>query len=290
MPLVSPARLLLLLCLVVFAAGAHAQARTFATPPDTGRGAWFLDMLEALSDVDGLSDPDKVGAILGVRFNKTVATKSPQYSESFAKKFERDEYVPTAKTWFVASPSAHALMLKYSQLKLQGVKPQDRYIGSTRFKDEVSTYVVFHGIDKLVCVTVSEVEKRFAGLYHMEASDAAAESYLYRAPIREDAGSDITFMAPRGRCMTDVTVEESSSYGKHHRRAKAKFNACVLVVEKWWCNEYPRAELAAHFSEVVHQRCAGLDELYDKEPSNDVMPPPDDLYSQLPVSCPDRHR
>ena len=300
-----------LLVLLLLAGGAHAQARAFAAPPDTGRATWFLDMLKALSDVDGLSDPDKVGAILGVRFSKTVLKTSPSHMEAFAKSFERDEYVPVTKTWFVAGPPGYArtgnfrpngqsgysagadpvargdaVNFKYFQSRRYGLPEQDSLIMFDRVKDDSETSVIFYGIDKLACITVQDVQARFPGIRHMVATDASAERYVYHARLHEDAGTVITFTAPQGRCMTDASAEEFSSFGKRHGRAQVKFNACLKEAATAYCAQYPKATLLGNLTEIARQRCDGLQSLFDKEPRTNVMPPADHFYVDLPPTCP----
>ena len=305
MRFVSPARLLVLLALVAFAVGVHAQARTFAKPPDTGRAAWFLDMLKALSDVDGLSDADQVGAILGVRFSKRVTTTSPMFEERDAKSFERDEYVPVARTWFVAGapgyastgnlgwnhPAArgNAVNFKYFQSTRHGTEDQ-RYRVEQLAQDDSHTGVFFYGLDKLACITVQDVQARFPTIDHMERSDARAELYVFHAPMNQDGEIVVSFAAPRGGCIADAAAEEWSWSGKHRGPAMARFNACVEQAAAGWCAEYPKAELAAHFNEVARKLCGALVTSDDKDPRTNVMPPSAHAYAHLPLVCPDRQR
>ena len=76
--------MLAVLCGILLQA-AHAETKALAAPPDQGRQTWFLGMLKTLADTDGLDDPDKVGAILGVKFDNSVVTTGPSRMESFAK-------------------------------------------------------------------------------------------------------------------------------------------------------------------------------------------------------------
>ncbi len=302
---VSLARLLVVALLSFLAAGAHAQAKTFATPPDSGRAAWFLDMLKALSDVDGLSDPDKVGAILGVRFRKAVTTTSPSFDERFGKSFKRDEYVPVDKTWFIAGPPGYASTgdLGWNHPAARGDAVNFKYFQSTRHamadrnrdiqglvRDDSHTLLMFYGLDKLACITVQDVQVRFPGIDHMLRTDASAESYVYHPPMNQDGEIVVSFAAPRGRCMTDASAEEFSWAGKHQGRAMARFSACVEQVAASWCADYPRDELAANFNEVARKRCGALVTFDDKDPRTNVMPPSAHAYAHLLEFCPDRSR
>ena len=89
-------------------ASCPGDSKTFASPPGQGLQAWFLDMLKTLADTDDLTDPAKVSAILGVKFDKNVVTTKPSHMESFAKSFERDEYTPAGTTWFTESEPGYA--------------------------------------------------------------------------------------------------------------------------------------------------------------------------------------
>ena len=100
-----------------FLQAAHAEQKAFASPPDEGKQAWFLGMLKALADVDALNDPAKVGAILGVKFSKTVVTSGPSHMEAFAKAFERDEYTPIDPP---GSLPGHRAMLQQETSKRKG--------------------------------------------------------------------------------------------------------------------------------------------------------------------------
>ena len=90
----SLAGLMLAAMCAFLAQAAQGDSKTFASPPGQGLQAWFLDMLKTLADTDDLTDPAKVSAILGVKFDKNVVTTKPSHMEFFAKSFERDEYSP----------------------------------------------------------------------------------------------------------------------------------------------------------------------------------------------------
>ena len=104
----SLAGLMLAAMCAFLAQAAQGDSKTFASPPGQGLQAWFLDMLKTLADTDDLTDPAKVSAILGVKFDKNVVTTKPSHMESFAKSFERDEYTPAGTTWFTAGELGYA--------------------------------------------------------------------------------------------------------------------------------------------------------------------------------------
>ena len=78
----SLAGLMLAAMCAFLAQAAQGDSKTFASPPGQGLQAWFLDMLKTLADTDDLTDPAKVSAILGVKFDKNVVTTKPSHMES----------------------------------------------------------------------------------------------------------------------------------------------------------------------------------------------------------------
>jgi hypothetical protein len=308
----------ILMALVLFGIVPHrAQARdaSFASPPLVGRQAWFLDMLKALADADGLADPDKVGAILGVKFDKTVVTTSPSHDEQFAKSFERDEYVPTTATWFTAGPPGFAstgnfrpdgrdgfvagvdpvargdaVNFKYFQSRRFGLPEESTLIAFDGLRDDSQASVLFYGIDKFTCLGVKDIQARFPGIHHMEATDASAEGYLYYPPVREDSGTVLSFTAPRGRCVTDASVIDFSAFGKRQARARYKLLHCAHDAATSFCSQHPDASprdaaLRAQFNTHVRQACGNLNAFYDKEPRTNLPPPGPVDYGSVPLGC-----
>lgn len=295
---------------------ARAQDRVFASPPAAGRQAWFLDMLKTLADADGLDDPAKVGAILGVKFEKTVVTTSPSRMESSGKSFERDEYTPTTGTWFVPGPPGYASVgnfrpeghngfalgvdpvargdsvnFKYFQSKRFGLQDENMTVVFDGVRDDSQASILFYGIDKFACVSVQDIQRHFPGVRHAEGSDVSAEQYVYRPPAREDSGTELSFIAPRGACLTEVSVDDFSALGKRFARAQYKFHQCVKAAAKSFCSGRPDGSiqdsaLRGPFNAHVRQACGNLSAFYDKEPRTN-QPPPEPLdYASLPWRCP----
>lgn len=328
--------------LVVLFAGlllvARANAIEASGPPIFGRQAWFLNVLKTLADADRLDDPDKVGAILGVKFNKTVVTTSPSHMESFAKSFERNDYTPTTETWFLAGPPGYASIgnfrpnghdgfvmgvdplargssvnFKYFQSKRFGLPEERLLIAHGDVRDDSQVSILFYGIDKLTCVTLSDIQARFPGIHHMEATDASAEQYLYYPRVREDSGTVLSFTALDGRCVTEASVDEFSNFGKRHERAQFKFFRCLEEAAQEFCNQHPdmaesddpirrhderlraltsgRNDPRPHdlIETYVRERCVGLNTFYDKEPRTNEEPPGKIEYPRVPWRCSQRH-
>lgn len=308
--------LILLACSAAWTIAAAQSAPTDRRPPAVGRQAWFLDLLRTLADSEGPDDPDKVGAILGVRFDKRVVTTSPSHEERFAKSFERDEYIPASATWFAAGPTGHASVGNWrpdgGNGVVSGVDPVARgdlvnfkYFKSQRFglleknalfsfevvDNDSQTSILFYGIDKLTCLTMKDVQSRFPGLTHMEGTDASAERYLYYAKPREDAGAVLTFPAPRGQCVTEAAIEDFSAFGKRALRARFKFIACQQAVAKAYCAHDPARSLQefrgyALFNATLRQRCEGLNAYVQREPRNNADPPGKLNDAIEPMGCP----
>jgi len=86
----------------------HAETKAFAASPDQGRQAWFPDMLKTVADANGTNESDKVGRILGVKSNKSVATTALSLRALIAMSVESDEYTPASTAWFPAGSPGHA--------------------------------------------------------------------------------------------------------------------------------------------------------------------------------------
>jgi len=295
----------------------HAESKANATPPDKGRQAWFLDMLKTLADTEDLTDPAKVGAILGVTFNKSVVTTGPSHMESFAKSFERDEYTSEGKTWFeagepgyastgnwkpnggngfVAGVDPHAkgtkVNVKYFESKRFGLPDDDLILYAHVAKNDTQTTVIFYGIDKLTCITLQDIQSFFPGIHHMGGTDASSERYFYYPPVREEAGNVLSFEAPAGKCVTEATVHEFSGFGKRIKRAQRKLDQCLRDAGPAFCKKYPDARPQSDFPTFqklkvfLHDACGGLDAFYQKEPLTGEEPKGDEDFMVVHPSCP----
>lgn len=314
----SLAGLMLAAMCAFLAQAAQGDSKTFASPPGQGLQAWFLDMLKTLADTDDLTDPAKVSAILGVKFDKNVVTTKPSHMESFAKSFERDEYTPAGTTWFTAGEPGYASTGNWKPNGgngfVAGVDPRAsgkqvnfKYFKSKRFgldgdmtilrpdipKNDSQTTIIFYGIDKLSCITLHDIQSFFPGIYHMGATDAGSERYLYYPPPGEESGNVLSFeAAPEGKCVTEATVHEFSGFGKRIKRATLKFAKCMQDAGTEFCKKYPDANprtFRAHgeLKAYLHESCGGtLDAYYQKEPSNGEAPQEGINYFDLPAFCP----
>jgi hypothetical protein len=295
----------------------HAEPKSFAMPPKEGRQVWFLDMLKNLADTNDLTDPIKVGAILGVKFNTNVVTKGPSHMEAFAKSFERDEYTPAGKTWFMAGEPGYASTGGWKpnggngfvagiDPRAKGRKVNFKYFQSRRFglddnmiilradipKNDSQTTLIFYGIDKLACITLHDIQSFFPGIHHMDGTDASAERYLYYPSPSEESGNVLSFEAPEGKCVTEATVNEFSGFGKRIKRATLKFAKCMQDAGTEFCKNYPEANPQTFRAHVelrayLHESCGStLDAYYQKEPSSGEAPQEGINYFDLPAFCP----
>lgn len=295
---------------------AHAETKTFTTPPDQGKQTWFLDMLKTLADTDALDDPVKVGAILGVKFNKIVVTTGASHMEAFAKSFERDEYTPTDQTWFTGGPLGYAstgnfkpkghngfvagidptatgtkLNLKYFESKRFGLPDDNVILRADVPKNDTHTTIIFYGIDKLTCITLQDIESFFPRIHHMGRTDASSERYLYYPPAREESGNVLSFEAPREKCVTEATVNEFSGFGKRIRRAILKFAKCLQDAGTDFCSKRPDAtprdfKIYDQLKSHLRTSCGNLDTFYEKEPQNGQEPQGEIDYFNIPAHCP----
>ncbi|CBJ38852.1 exported protein of unknown function [Ralstonia solanacearum CMR15] len=295
---------------------AQAETKTFATPPDQGKQTWFLGVLKTLADTAPLNDPVKVGATLGVKFNKTVVTSGPSHAEAFANSFERDEYTPIDPTWFTSGPPGYAstgnfkpnghngfvagidptamgtkVNLKYFESKRFGLPDENFTLRADVPKNDTHTTVIFYGIDKLTCITRQDIESFFPEIHHMGATDASSERYLYYPPAREESGSVLSFEALGEKCLTEATVSEFSGFGKRIKRAILKFAKCLQDAGTAFCRAYPNAaprDFSIHDQLKFHLRenCGSLDAFYEKEPRNSQEPQGQIDYFNIPAQCP----
>jgi hypothetical protein len=295
---------------------AHADTTNFASPPKDGKQTWFLGMLKTLADSDSLDDPNQVGTILGVKFEKTVIKTEPSHMEAFAKSFERDEYTPIGKTWFTAGPPGYASTGNWKpnghngfmagvDPKATGKQVNFKYFESKRFglqddtigiradipSNDAHTTVIFYGIDKLTCVTLQDIQTYFPGIHHMEATDASSERYLYYPAVREESGNVLSFEAPEGKCVTEATVDEFTGFGKRIRRATQKFAKCLQDAGTTFCSKHPDAmpndfKIYNDIKVYLRKSCGRLDDFYDKEPRNNEAPSEKVDYFDIPSYCP----
>lgn len=294
---------------------AHAETKALAGPPDHGKQAWFLSMLKTLADVDALNDPAKVGAILGVKFSKTVVTSGPSHMEAFAKSFERDEYTPIDPTWFTGSQPGYASTGNFKpngrngfvagvDPTAMGAKVNLKYFESKRFglaetpmvradipKNDTKTTVIFYGIDKLTCISRQDIQSFFPELRHIGATDANSERYLYTPPAREESGNVLSFEAPGEKCLTEATVNQFSGFGKRIKRAVLKFARCLQDAGAAFCSAHPDAtprDFSIHGQLQSHLResCGSLDAFYEKEPQTSQEPQGQINYFDIPAHCP----
>jgi hypothetical protein len=295
---------------------ARAETSTFVTPPKEGKQTWFLGMLKTLADSENLDDPNQVGTILSVKFDKTIVTTEPSHMESFAKSFERDEYTPSGKTWFTAGPPGYASTGNWKPNGhngfMAGVDPTAtgkqvnfKYFESKRFglpddlvgiradipKNDTQTTVIFYGIDKLTCITLQDIQSYFPGIHHMGATDASSERYLYYPSVREESGNVLSFEAPEGKCVTEATVNEFSGFGKRIKRSINKFAKCLQDAGTAFCRKYPDAtpqtfKLYDQLKSYMRESCGTLDAFYEKEPQSGQEPPKDMDYFNIPAFCP----
>ena len=307
--------LVLAACCSFFLQAAHAESKAFASPPDQGRQTWFLGMLKTLADVDALNDPTKVGAILGVKFSKTVVTSGPSHMEAFAKAFERDEYTPIDPTWFTAGPPGYASTGNFKAKgrngfvagidpTATGTKVTLKYFESKRFglldtptvradipKNDTQTTVIFYGIDKLTCISLQDIQSFFPEIQHVNATDASSERYLYSPPAREESGNVLSFEAPGEQCLTEATVHEFSGFGKRIRRAVIKLAQCLQDAGTAFCRSHPDAtprdfSIAGQLKSHLRESCESLDAFYEKEPQNGQEPQRQFNYFDIPAHCP----
>ena len=296
---------------------ACSEGEPVARPPVVGREAWFLDQLKSLADADDLSDPIKVGAILKISFAKSVQTTSPSHMEAFAKTFERDEYTPTARTWFVAGPPGYAstgnfkpdghsngfsagrdpvargnsVNFKYFESKRFGLAGQSNMAFFDSTTDDNQTSVIFYGIEKLTCMTFADVRAVFPGLFHMGATDASAERYIYYAPRREDAGTVLSFAAPDGRCITEASVEQFSQFGNRYARARYNYVGCLEETAKSFCSQHGDGspQSAASYdglNAAMRSRCGTFEPYFESEPRTNLKAPSDREQDEPPTGCP----
>lgn len=306
-------RLLVAMACCVFLRVDHAAAAvSLEKVPAQGRQAWLLDLLKSLADADALDDPAQVGALLGVKFDKSVVTTSPSHMESFARRFERDEYTPVTPTWFVAGPPGYAttgnwrpdghsgfmagvdpvakggaVNFKYFESKRFGL-PEDpgRPLAFDFVRDDTQVSILFYGLDRLTCITLGDLHKHFPGLVHMEGTDASAERYLYHAVSREDAGAVLSFTAPRqGECFTDASVLDFSAFGNRHLRAQAKLFRCIHQAATAFCAPHPSAALSAAFNTYARKQCGSLNTIFDAEPRTNQAPAEMPDYAGVPTGC-----
>ncbi len=276
---------------------ARAQDGDAAAPPLVGRQAWMLDRLQALADADSLADPVKVGAILGVKFDKTVSTTSPSHMESFARTFERIEYTPATRAWFAADTLAadplaagDTVHLLYYQSKRFGLPETSDMIVFDNLRDDRQDSLLLRGLDKFACITLADVQRRFPGLTHMQATDVGAEQYLYYPPPREESGTVLAFRAPRGRCVAEASVQEFSGFGKRHARAQSKFIGCVREAAQAYCAGHPEAAAAGfqvgpQVEAFAREKCVSLNAFHDREPRTNEPAPGKVEYPELPWRC-----
>lgn len=311
MNLMGLARLFVAASCCVFLRLDHAQGSTFAIPPDGGRQDWFLDMLQALVDVDGPGDPAKVGAILGVTFDKTVVTTSPSFSEHWGRSFERDEYAPTTKTWLEPAPLDYAyagywhpdaadagvtgrpggaprgvVNFKYFESKRFGLPqgPVD-IVAFDHLRDDSEVHILFEGIDRLACITLDDVKSHFPGIEHVEATDASLELYAYYPPGREDAGAVLTIYPPRGRCITQASVGDTPAFGWRYARAQNRFFDCLKQAAAQFCGSHPTDRQDTAFNAYARKRCGGVDRYYDTEARTNQQPAQKVDLDSVPTSC-----
>jgi hypothetical protein len=219
---------------VISLLGACSQNEAIFKPPAVGRQAWFLDQLKSLADSNDLSDPVAVGTILKITFVKRVIATSPSHMESFGKTFERDEYMPTARTWFVPGPPGYASTLrfmparhregfasgmdpvevgdtatvKYFESKRYGLSEKDSLGNSGEIFNDSQTSLFFYGIDSLTCITLTDVRANFPGLVHMDATDIGSERYVYYRTPNAEPSTVLTFSPPEGQCITEAHIDQ----------------------------------------------------------------------------------
>jgi hypothetical protein len=274
---------------------AFSDPTSFAAPPDIGRQAWFLDLLQTLADIHGLNNADKVGSILGVTFAKTVTTTSPSHAEAFAKSFERTDYTLNKSTWFRAGPIGDAdlaglggnpptdgkyIYFKYYYLERHGLPTES--LGPLAFddaKDDAESTIIFYGVSALACVTLRDITSHFPEIHHMKRTDASPEAFMYYPPIGEEAGSILSFAAPEGQCLSQVSISEFSGFGKRHARAQYKFERCLQnAAHEFVQNHGPASKQDCWTPQEIEwhlrQTCVNFDHFYQEEPHSNEDPPP----------------
>ena len=294
----------------------YAEPKVFAQPPDKGRQAWLLDMLKTIADTADWTDPAKVGAILGVKFDKTVVTTGPSHMESFAKTFQRNEYTPAGKTWFAAGEPGYAstgnwkpdggngfvagvdptakggqVNFKYFESRRFDLADDDLILNPHTAHNDTQVTVIFYGIDKLSCITLKDIQTFFPRIHHMGSTDVSAERYFYYPPVGDESGNALSFEAPTGKCVTEATVNEFSNWGKRIKRAERKLDVCLRAAGPAFCKGNPGAKPQSDYPTYeklkvfLHETCGNLDTFYQKEPRTGEEPKGEGDFVIVDASC-----
>jgi hypothetical protein len=290
----------------------HAESNIFSQPPELGRQDWFLTLLKTLADSGSLNDADRVGVLLGVKFDKTVTNTSPSHAEAFAKSFERVDYTPSTPTWFQAGPIGYAypgtlgwkppsdgksIYFKYYHLERRGLPTENPFlIEFDSVKDDAESTIIFYGINTLTCITLEDITHRFPNIRHMEKTDFSSERYMYYPVIGEENGVVLSFAAMGNKCLSEAYVSEFSQLGKRHARARYKFNKCLQSAAKEFCEDHDQFipgqhrqteqenVLRSQMNDYIRKKCVNFNSFYENEPISNEEPPPPVHFGVTPQS------
>ncbi|MDH2343025.1 hypothetical protein [Bradyrhizobium sp. SSUT77] len=261
---------------------AAAAGNDATEPPDRGRGEWLLERIRQIADRGWLTDPAKVGEILGFELKGIEKEEIPQPPDCSNPHSDASRVTTTFEGpgWYANTPEGLAHMIRpgfainrEAALPDPSIAYRITRVKSCRGRRSPMEYVeaqlTLGAVSGFACL--NNVSKIFPTIERLEATDGALEQ-RYIGRHDDYTGVTVEFSDFVGaRCILAIQIEQSDKRSMRFERAMASFNRCDARARKTFCEtkgaptwgEGKKLDMMENYSAEI---CGEVGEIYSREP------------------------